>query len=104
MSNPETDWAQEEAERILGLWNPRFALYRSQEPIHGQFEIDRLAAVIRSSEQRGYARGVEEAAKIADATTYEDASYSYRQLIADTAKQIATAIRALARTDAEENQ
>lgn len=46
-------WAAEEAERLLGQRNPRFLLYRHQDPAHGQFEVDWLAAALIAAEQRG---------------------------------------------------
>lgn len=65
MSESEKDWADEEAERYLGLWNPRFNIYRSQDPAFRQDDVDRLAAALRNrnvwARAEGYKKGVEDA-------------------------------------------
>jgi endonuclease IV len=70
--------SEQEAIRYLGLWNPRFTMYRRDDPTFRQDEVERLAKALREvneqAEQRGRERGIEEALKIVRHRAHRDSS------------------------------
>jgi hypothetical protein len=103
MDKTEPDWAEREATRYLRLSEQ--AEQQNQFPemlarINGlQAKVERVEA--REAEQRGYERGIEAAAKIANQEAKKWIGFTMVEM---TANQIADAIRALTAKEPHEQE